>query len=157
MSEFEIDEDWETDISIWIATSKTTEEFLASFSQVIEPVKIKNGTLNIGGIEILVREVSQQPRLYNGVPKDNYTYEVLVSTTQGLIWGCFDKKVVYAITLGLRSKFVCSYLVTTNSDDFLFYSGTNKPYYINLNYQSCIDGELLPVAKDGWEIIELRI
>jgi len=157
MSEIEIDDDWDVDISIWVSTRKTLEEFETSLSQIIDPVVIKNGIFNIGAIEILVKGVTQQPKHYEGVPEDKYAFELIVPTTQGLIWGCFDKKVVYAITLGLRTKFSCNYLVTTDSGEFVFYSGTNKPYFINLNYQPCINGELLPAVKEKSQVIELRI
>ena len=152
-----IEYEWETDISIWVSTEKTAVEFEASLSQIISPVLIENGIFCVGAIEIQVKNVKEQPKPYEGIPQDRYAFELVVPTTQGIIWGCFDKKVVYAITLGLRTKFTCSYLVTTDSEDFVFYSGTNKPYYLNSNYQPCINGELLPVFKDRSQVVELRI
>ena len=141
-----IDEDWDVDISVWVSTKKNLLEFEESLSRIIEPVSIENNSFSIGAISIQIKAVTEQPRPYEGVPDTEYSYELVVSTTQGLIWGCFDKKVVYAITLGLRTTLSCDYLVTTDSEDFIFYSGTNKPYYINLNYQSCANGELLPAS-----------
>jgi hypothetical protein len=157
MVEIEIDDEWETDISIWVSTEKTEAEFEASLSQIIYPVVIENGIFSIGAIEIQIKNVKEQPKPYEGVPQDKYAFEIVVPTTQDLIWGCFDKKVVYAITLGLRTKFSCAYIVTTDSEELVFYSGTNKPYYLNSNYQPCINGELLPVFNDRSQVVELRI
>jgi len=152
-----IDEDWDVDISIWVSSKKNLHEFEESLSRIIEPVVIENKSFSIGAINIQIKEVTEQPRLYEGVPDTEYSYKLVVPTTQCLIWGCFDKKVVYAITLGLRTKFSCDYLVTTDSEDFIFYSGTNKPYYLNSNYQPCVNGELLPVFEDRKQVIELHI
>lgn len=157
MSENIVDEDWEVDISIWVSTRKTVTEFEESLSNIIEPVVIKNRMFSIGAIEVQIKDVTDQPKRYKGIPENEYSFEIVVPTTAGLIWGCFDKKIVYALTMGLRSKFRCSYLVTTDSDDLIFYSGTNKPYFLNLNYLPCTNGELIPIFNDKSRVIELRL
>ena len=83
----EIDEDWDADISIWVSTKKNLHEFEESVSRIIEPVVIENRSFSIGAITIQIKEVMEQPRLYEGVPETEYSYELVVPTTQGLIWG----------------------------------------------------------------------
>ena len=152
-----IDEDWDTDISIWVSTTKNADEFQEILAEIISPVAIQNRIFKIGAIRIKINDVTEQPSSFGGIPQDNYSFELVVPTTTSLIWGCFDKRVIYALTLGLRSKITCSYLVTTDANDFVFYSGSNKPYYLNLNYQSCVNGELMPIIKDKSNVVEVRI
>ncbi len=150
-----IDDDWEQDLSIWVVTDKSRNAFLESLAEIISPIEISNGKFNLGAIECEVKNSKKQPNNYEGIPTHLYAFEVNVTTTPYLIWGVFDKKFIYALTLGLRTKFNCQYLITTDSDEFVMYSGTNEPYYVNLNYRACTNGELLP--STGCELIELRI
>lgn len=152
-----IDEDLEEDLSIWVCTDKTLVEFEKSVSTIIEPVQVVNRKFNIGAIEIYIKEVESQPKSYVGIPQKKYSFEIVIPTTPYLIWSIFDKRVVYALTLGLRTKFCCSYLVSTCSEEFVFYSGTNEPYYLNLNYLACTNGELIPLFENRNNIIELHI
>jgi len=72
-----------------------------------------------------------------------------------LIWGCFDQQFAFALTLGLRTKFSCRYMVTADDDFFIAYSGTNLPMYINTSYKPWTSGEL--AAFRQLENIEVRI
>ena len=62
---------------------------------------------------------------------------------------------MYALTLGMRTKFLCKYLVTADPKFFVMYSGCHEPYYVNLNYQPYSNGELMGNPRE--KIIELRI
>jgi hypothetical protein len=155
MNKNQYDDSCEHELSIWVSTVKSHEEFVEALEKIIYPVPILNGKFSVGGIEAEIKDVKEQPPSYLGVPSPAYSYVIVIASTPYLIWGAIDKRFVYALTLGLRTKFLCKYLVTAEPNFFVMYSGSHEPYYINLNYPACANGELIGVSKSG--NVELRI
>lgn len=150
-----IDGDWDYDLSIWVSTEKSLEQFEKSLSDIIEPLTIEDHCFDLGKIHCEIEEVSTQPKNYEGVPVQEYKFKVIVPTVTYLIWDLFDKRFAFSLTLGMRTKFACRYLVTNDDDNFIMYSGANLPVYFNSNYPLWLSGELKPFR--GSDAIELRI
>ena len=151
-----IDDDWDYDLSIWVSSEKSFEQFENSLSDIIEPIPIVDHCFDLGAINCTIEEVDIQPQNYAGVPTQEYKFKVTIPVVTYLIWGLFDRRFALSLTLGMRTKFTCQYLVTDDDDNFIMYSGTNLPVYFNLNYPPWLSGEL-NVFREGVEAIELRI
>lgn len=151
-----IDDDWDYDLSLWISTDKSLEEFEQSLSDIIYPVSISNHHFELGAIKCTIEEVNTQPLSYPGVPNQEYSFRIIVPIVTYLIWGLFDRQFALSLTTGMRSKFTCQYLITDDNDNFIMHSGTNLPVYINLNYPPWSSGEL-NVFRRKVEVVEIRI
>ncbi|MGI8732840.1 MAG: hypothetical protein ACR2LM_06015 [Pyrinomonadaceae bacterium] len=137
------DEEYGYDIMIWVETTKSFVEFEASLSHIIDPVPIENHKFKLGAIGCEIRSVNpNQAPTFPDIPSAEYRYCIAVPKSDLLIWGCFDHQFAFALTLGLRTRFSCRYMVTAEDDFFIAYSGTNLPMYLNTYYKPWASGEL---------------
>jgi len=151
-----IDDDWDYDLILWVSSNKSLEQFEESLSDILEPIPIVNHSFDLGKIHCVIEEADIAPKNYAGVPIEKYQFKVIVPVVTYLIWGLIDRRFAMSLTLGLRTKFTCKYLVTDDSENFIMYSGTNLPVYYNANYPPWMSGELGSFIE-GVEALELRI
>lgn len=150
------DEEYGYDLLVWVETSKSFDEFESSFAHIIDPISIEKHKFKLGAIDCEIRSVNPgDAPTFPGIPSAEYRYCVIVPKVDYLIWGCFDHQFAFAMTLGLRTKFSCRYMVTANEDFFVAYSGTNLPMYLNTSYKPWVSGEL--IAFRQLENIEVQI
>jgi len=150
------DEEYGYDIMIWVESTKSFVEFEASLAHILAPVRIENHKFNLGAIECEIRSVNpNEAPMFPDIPSAEYRYCIVVPKVDHLIWGCFDQQFAFALSLGLRTKFSCRYMVTAQDAFFIAYSGTNLPMYINTFYKPWTSGEL--AAFRQLENIEVRL
>jgi len=137
------DEEYGYDLLIWVETSKSFNEFESSLAHIIDPISIDNHKFKLGAIDCEIRKVNPgDAPTFPEIPSAEYLYCVIVPKVDYLIWGCIDLHFAFALTLGLRTKFSCRYMVTAEDDFFIAYSGTNLPMYLNIFYEPWVSGEL---------------
>jgi hypothetical protein len=150
------DEEDGYDLLVWVETTKSLDEFESSLAQIIAPIQIDNHKFKLGAIGCEIRGVdSMEAPIFPAIPAAEYRYCVIVPKVDYLIWGCFDHLFAFSITLGLRTKFSCRYMVTANDDFFVAYSGTHLPMYLNTLYEPWVSGELIAFRLP--ENIEVQI
>ena len=138
----EYDDDWNYDLLIWVKADKSFEEFEQSLSAIIDPVVIEEQKFQLGAIRCKISIPESTAPKFLGVPAQDYNFLISVQLETCLIWGCFDKQFALSLTIGMRAKFQCHYLVTTDDEYFVMYSGTNLPLYFNPGYPPWRSGEL---------------
>ena len=137
------DEEYGYDLLVWVETSKSFDEFESSLTQIINPITIEKHKFKLGAIDCEIRSVNPgDAPTFPEIPSAEYHYCVMVPKVDYLIWGFVDLQFAFALTLGLRTKFSCRYMVTAEDDFFIAYSGTNLPMYLNTFYEPWVSGEL---------------
>jgi hypothetical protein len=150
------DEENGYDILIWVESTKSFVEFEVSLSHIINPISIENHKFKLGAIECQILSLNpDEAPTFTNIPSAEYHYCIVVPKLDYLIWGCFDLQFAFALTLGLRTRFSCRYMVTAGDDFFVAYSGTNLPLYINTRYKPWTSGEL--VAFRQLDNVEVQI
>ena len=150
------DDDWDYDIRLWIETDKSLSQFEESLAKIIAPVTLNNHEFSLGAVDCKVLSAEQQPPNFTGIPDAHYSFIIIVPVVTNIIWGLFDKQFALSLTVGIRTRFNCRYLVTADEEMLIMYSGTNLPIYINRKYPSWQRGELNQFLKEG-NIVELEV
>src|SRR5687767_12225762 len=119
------DDDLDYEIWIWVETDKSLAQFEESLTKLIAPVRLNNYEFSLGAIHCKVMPAEEQPPSFPGVPHAHYSFIIIVPIVTYIIWGLFDRQFALSLTVGMRAKFNCRYLVTTDEEMFIMYSGTN--------------------------------
>ena len=138
----EYDDDWDHDLLIWVKVDKSLEEFEESLSAIIDPIPIQDQEFQLGAIRCKIIIPESSTPTFPGVPKEVYNFVISVPVVTYLIWGCFDRQFALSLARGMRSKFQCRYLITTDNEYFVMYSGTDLPPYFNPGYPPWQSGAL---------------
>jgi hypothetical protein len=150
------DDDWDYEIWIWVETEKSLAQFEESLARIIAPVTLDNHEFSLGAINCKVLPTEEQPPSFPGVPNAHYSFIIIVPVVTYIIWSLFDKQFALSLTVGMRTKFNCRYLVTADEEMFVMYSGTNLPIYINRKYAAWQSGELDQFLQEG-NTVELEV
>jgi hypothetical protein len=153
---YTFDDDWDYEIRIWVETDKSLSEFEESLATIIAPVTLNNHEFSLGAINCKVLSVKEQPPNFLGVPNARYSLMIIVPVVTYIIWSLFDRQFALSLTVGIRRRFNCRYLVTADEEMLIMYSGTNLPIYINRKYPAWQSGELNQFLQ-GEKIIELEV
>ena len=150
------DEEYGYELLIWVETAKSITEFESSLSHILDPIPIEDHKFNLGAIKCEIRNLTPHDApTFPAIPSAIYRYCIVVPIVDYLIWGCIDRQFAFALTLGIRTKFSCRYMVTADDDFFVAFSGTNLPMYLNTCYKPWVTGDLALFRQA--ENIEVRI
>lgn len=153
MSEF-WDDDWDYEISLWVQSEKSFDEFVGALRKILD-VAFDENHFSIGNIDCEVgRPVGLAPK-FDGVPDETYSYVISVPISTELIWSAINKSFVMGLALSIKYAFKCKYLITTDDDFFIAFSGSQEPLYLNTKYRPW--SKELSVFVDEKKKIELSL
>lgn len=145
--------DYDCELIIWVHCDKSFDEFTASLQSIVDPLTIENNRFNMGDIACRIEETTMPAPNFDNVPSGTYQFKVVVSTTGAIIWSYFNRQFALSLAIGIRTKFMATYLITNEENKFVLYSGTHKPNYLNPSYESWQSGELNAFrSKDDIEV-----
>ena len=144
------DDDWEFSILIYIAANKTLDELEESLSQILGPIKIRDHSFSVGGINCKVSLATPQPSLPESVQATTFDFYIEVPISTSGVWSGLDQELAISLVQAMRTKFLCKCLVVTDDGCPILFSASNETSQINSSYPNWKNGRFSHFLPDRY-------